>query len=418
VEAEAVHPLFHLHIPKTGGQSFGQRLAAAFPPGAAYYMMGDLHAADPEALNTAIAGKRVVSAHFVGPVLDVLGATDIVCLVRDPVSQIVSHFLHCRREPRSIVHGLTHGLPFERALTLAGEVFFNQQARYVVGAFFARGPRDLAALDDFDFIRQHLDAALDRIRWVAPTELQDRFIDLFAIDAGLPGLRRSDPVNVAPPGDGQLRAEMTAWLRERPDLYVLDTLLHQLVARRHAAWAPGVVTRLACQAVRPGATDDRLVLERDGRSVRLGEGWWLTIGAERADREDHAGPSATARVSYCAGTDDGWLVFDVAFTVGNDLNDLAVIDTNSMRKLPVAVIRQGAAMMVAIDIRGAPRRGELAIRAARILPICAFSGDFDDADRRIAYAASRWRFEPGSWFDPAMQPARSDPPLTLGGVDT
>lgn len=228
-------PIFHLHIPKTGGQTFARRLASGVAPHCAWYMRGDITAENPAQLSEFATSMAVVSAHASPGSLIDEGRFRFIALARNPVDQIVSNYLHVLRDPANPFHDIFSNLSVEQSVDLCRGVFANFQSRSLVCAFVKAEPGETHLHED-RFLSRHLFAACERLSWLAPMEQMDELCMLLSLQSGADFTRAIDKVNAAP----ELRDERADQLRNillaRPELYAIDLLLYQEAKRRHAAF--------------------------------------------------------------------------------------------------------------------------------------------------------------------------------------
>ena len=230
--------IFFLHIPKTGGQTLATRIASAFPPGRCSVMQADI--LDAEALARLSAGHDFFEGHLaLGTLRDPPPGLRVMTVVREPVEQIISHYRHILREPGNPLSRLAAAMPPAAFLErFAGEML-NFQAQCLVGAMRPPGLADHARGLDLWLVR-HLEESLSRLDWVVPCEKVDEFCLLWAFEQGRRLAQQELRIN-ASGHDGVDVAALRRWLRDRPELFAVDSLLWSAARRRYEAWREALV---------------------------------------------------------------------------------------------------------------------------------------------------------------------------------
>ena len=234
--------IYLLHIPKTAGQTLATRLAAGFPPGRVSVLKTDVP--DAATLRRLAAENDFFAGHPGNAVLrDAPPGLAVMCVVRDPVAQAVSHWRHIRREPLHPLHAASRALGPGAFLERFAHHMFEFQVRTLVTAHRLPSPAERVRGIEF-WLMRHLEESLDALRWIAPAESLDEFCALWAMETrhaqDSPDLR----INVATAGaeDGAAAA-LRSWLVDHPECYALDSLLWQLARRRFADWRHRLLTR-------------------------------------------------------------------------------------------------------------------------------------------------------------------------------
>ena len=228
--------IFYLHIPKTGGQTLATRLASAFPIGRSDIMGSDLRYPDGvDQLKSLMEKNDFVERHLAGPVLKDIHAFDLLATVREPVSQIVSNYFHICNEPQNMLYRPASFLSPREFFDKYGDILGNNQSRYLVSYFFDQviTPEPLLTYSRL------LWDALDRIRWIVPTESIDEYIALWSIEMGRHVPNPSIMINVTNK-DARFE-ELFQIVHAKPHLYSLDLLLWELVRDRFLSYKKGVL---------------------------------------------------------------------------------------------------------------------------------------------------------------------------------
>jgi hypothetical protein len=379
-------PVFHLHIPKTGGQTFGARITGALPLEDVYFMEQEV-AADETRLLELARSKRVVSAHVSGPVFSLERPFDVVTLIRDPVAQIVSNYLHILREAESPLHLLAKNLPFDRALSLVPETFFNVQSHWVVASFRALSAEDHIA-PACRRTAPHLLECMDQLAWVGPTEAMDEFGRAFSADSGVPIIDTPMLNCGTSPATEELAARMRQWLHERPELYALDLFAHEEAKRRHVALCNKVAADAMAAHPRGAelSASAGVVFETSLGQIRLTAGWSPAQKNDRWKVEHLAG--RVGRIVYRRARAGRVLEFTMGLAAGFQQEELQVIDVTAGEFLPFTFEPVDGAHRFSVTL-GPRESGELALVAPRVFPLGLFTGDYCD-ERLIAFSAARW----------------------------
>lgn len=387
-------PILHLHIPKTGGQMFGASIASMLPSERVYYLEGDLSADRDELKTTDLAATRsFVSCHVNGPLLARVDLFDVVTLVRNPVDQIISSYLHVIREPAHLLHALLKAVPFQRALDMVPDWFFNVQARYVTGAFHEWRAVDLLKAPE-RLLLELLCSATGRIRWMGASETLDSFLTSFCIDATLPARLDLARVNETPHRERDLAPAIREWLQKDPGRYAIDLVLYQEAVRRGEELRVRTIDKVL--SLTPIGSDvlqnSGIVVQEPGRLLRLGRGWMPARSVGGWGIEHRAGPGLLYSLAFRRRPDDLQLVCDVAFTAGVTLDEIRVLNLAKCTVLAHHGTKVGDIQRLTIDMSALDLEGELAIWVPRIFPLSMFSGGFGHDDERVSMSVGHWRF--------------------------
>ncbi|MBT9444125.1 MAG: hypothetical protein IV086_00340 [Hyphomonadaceae bacterium] len=359
-------------------------------------MQGDISTSKLADVQRLARTKRFISAHVEGPVLGSVDLFDVACLVREPVDQIVSSFVHILREPTNPLHALVNTLPFDDVFRLAPEWFFNHQSRYLVGAYYSMSPVEACAPNHDRFLYDNLYPAMDRIRWLAPTKDQGDLACFIAIELGLEIETDVPCANVSPLVESANLDSMRDWLRGRPYLYALDSIAHMEATARFQALKTSV---LASSMKRNAATKTsrlpaKTAFSQGEQRILLGDSWWPPIVTPGWGIEYRAGPHAVSTVHFRRNRDDRWLAFDVAFVAGNDLNEMKYVLSDDYSYLKFRVQSVDGKVSVWIDLGSASLEGSIVICSPRIYPLSVFNNDYLHSNVRVAFSTGNWRFEP------------------------
>jgi hypothetical protein len=106
--------LCFLHIAKTGGTSLTDALARLYAPERVFSDRGNLSVAYLDSLGARLNGGAFLAGHAAQGVAAALqGRADMITLLRNPVDQAVSNYLHVLSEPHNALHADALRLSFK-----------------------------------------------------------------------------------------------------------------------------------------------------------------------------------------------------------------------------------------------------------------------------------------------------------------
>jgi hypothetical protein len=385
-------PVLHLHIPKTGGQTFGQRVAKLIPPSESWYDRGDITGENYQAvLDGAINnGLSFVSAHVSGSVFADENRFDFLALVRNPADQIISNLAHISREPLHPLYLITQRLSPIEVIEAAPIWFFNMQSRYLVTAFTARSGTDLV-LDDDRWMLSNLTSAIDRLEWLAPTENLDEFCQIFAAEAGLPLPKVMVSRNKNPDPASDRWVVTRQWLLENAYRYAIDLALYSEADRRfneHRSryWDSATlgVKRFTDQSQRA------LTMHSSDRgTIKLGTGWAFRDFSDDGMPVYQAGPATDSYIEL-SDTVGRYLTFEIVFVAGITFEEIEFIDAASGSRLPAMLVARHDKRRVFVELPQGPLNLSMLVRSARAIPLCVYDNDWVDSRTPVPFAANRW----------------------------
>jgi hypothetical protein len=323
--------IFYLRIPKTGSETLSSRMASAFLPEETYVLSLELRTWDKDLLTQLQTSKRFVDAHVArgGGALGGIRDCDFLCTVREPVEQLVSLYRHIRREPASVLHRAAERLSAGTFFDNFADMFTNYQTAYLVLAFEALETR-MQLVGPLRTLTAALPRAVDRLRWLVPTEKIDAFVSLWPIESGIVVPNRQELRNVASDDDG-VGDEARAAIVARPHLTSLDGALWALACEHFAAWRDGVLEK----ATPWSFPNDSRVAYRDGDSgIWLRDNWRDPLVSNNV-RQWWAGPGQVSRVAYRRRDNQRFLHFDVAVVSGLSRVDIQALNHKTLEPLPL-----------------------------------------------------------------------------------
>lgn len=381
-----MRPIFYLHLPKTGGQTLAHRLASAFAPGRSHIVSGDIvFPRDVGRLHDLLASRDVVEAHVSGPILVDVTTADILCTVRDPIARMISSFLHIRREPENRLHRAAHALSPGEFFRHYAEHWRNQQSRLLIEAVVPPGERAVLDGASPDWLHRSLLAAVERVRWLVPTEAVDEFVLLWSRETGRHVPAAGFVTNVAQP-DSLDVAALRGIIATMPELYGLDLELWVRARRRMAAYRRQVLL----QGIDPRGPATE-AFARGGEAIWLTEGWLPPTRDGDGLLEWWAGPSRVSRLRFRKRT-SRTLRVEVSVVNGIRRDEIAAFAAGEDRELPTSLGDGAAETTLAIDLDGLGDEGEVVLVVPEVhSPIEVNETDTDTSLR--SFAGRRWRLE-------------------------
>ena len=327
-------PIFYLHIPKTGGQTLASRLASSFLPERTWVLQTEMrHPADSDMLQRFAETKQFVEAHVSGELLMNDVSFDIMTTVREPIAQMIANYRHIRREPASLWHQASRQLDAGTFFDIFGDFFADHQTNYLLSALY---PLSHASLRE-GRIRAYagrLMEAVDRLRWLVPTESIDQFVGLWSVEVGRRAPSPPLRLNVAPDDDCNVKS-LREVLLARPHLYAFDALLWQFARDRMVSYRKKIEAILVPWS---WPDDSRRAFVDGASGIWLDEGWY---DPEMLDGRLSwwAGPRAVSTVRLRRGAGEPFLLFDVDVVNGIEWKDIAAFAATDSRPLETVLLR-------------------------------------------------------------------------------
>lgn len=388
LKVKKLRQIFHLHVPKTGGQTLGYRLTSSLPPELSHYFNGDLDAEGIEAL-VRDGRKLVISAHVSGPALAEVDDLDVVSVLRQPIDQIVSNYLHVRREVNHPLHALSHSVPYAELFDLVPEWFFNHQSAYVVGAINKISGLDLLT-PRVRWIASRLFDSLDRLTWLGVTDKLDDFARMVSMESGVP-LGPNVRINVAPDRDETLVADLRGWLAGAADRFSLDLMAYEEACLRQARLRKSIAEEAMAAVPRGRLVEDarHLVVSENAFEARLISGWFGPRPNTAWRREYPAGPDLISTIHFSGAAQGASLAFDIAYVAGMHIREIQFLDEDTGKSLAVDIGTEESFHSVSIPL-WAPE-GRIAVVCPRAFPRAVFTKNMNDIEK-ITFSAGRWRY--------------------------
>lgn len=379
--------LFYLHIPKTGGQTLATRLASAFPPHESVILQHEFGAEERGTFLDLIAAKTFVEAHVRGELLEGVGGLDIIATVRDPVSQMISNYRHVRRDPTNRWARAARKLSPEAFFEQFGDFFTNHQTRYLLSAFAPVG-REIERLGMTRALHARFFDALDRIRWLVPTEGIDEFTRLWALENKYPVADFGSRVNLAESDDVAV-ARLRSFLLDHPQLYAFDSLLHLAAREAFAKYRDDV--HAALSSCPYPANSRRAFVEED-------TGVWLVKNFYAPDVDGDknywwSGPTTQSQVRIRRREAQRFLRFDVNVVNGISPEQIELFVGAEFRKLEVRLLRRSNSLtVISASLGDLGREVDIKILAPDCMASIMTTTSDDDLTRR-SFLSSNWRLE-------------------------
>lgn len=380
--------IYYLHIPKTGGQTLGTRMAAAFPRDRSWVLQGDIRT--PAQLKDLLERHDFVEGHAaIGALRGLDPGVDLLCTVRDPVAHARSLFAHILREPRLRLHAPAKALGFRGFARHYGDRLFGMQAMSLVQVFDVR---DISFHRDGRMIwmLERLAAAVRRVRWLVPTEQIDDFCRWWPVETGRPPLP-DESRNIAS-HDAQ-DDEVAAYARANPQRFGLDLTLWSLAMERYGDWRAEVARR----AVPPPGTHHPTCAfaDAEGRGIWLERNWYSRTVRHDGVAEWWAGPSTLSTVLVRRAPGQARLSFEVPALIGirHEAITIRVAGTERRLAVRVAPVAEGPAMQLSValpgDLGDEFRLEILVMWVGSLVEADPASGD----GQRRSFASQNWSLE-------------------------
>jgi hypothetical protein len=376
--------VFYLHIPKTGGQTLATRLASAFPIGRSDILGADLnYPRGVGELKRMMEEMDFVERHVAGPILKDVDSLDILITVREPVSQIVSNYLHIRREPGLPLHRAAALLAPREFLAKFGDFLANHQSRYLASAFFDPDidPSPLRTLSAQIF------AALARVRWVVPTESIDEFMTFWALDTRTNVPTTELYVNVTK--KDVRHQDLLELVRGMPELYSLDLLLWHAARQRYFEYRHRLLG-----SVLPfdSPNNTSRACSSEGGGIWLRSGWYPPELGNPIGPTWWAGPGQYSEVSYSRRAEQRYLKFSVAVLCGLTPFDIWALGPDKLLRLSTKVNQQADSLWdYCIDLEGLPLQGCLYLWVTEVWAPAMLDPSSMDLNRK-SFATCGWQF--------------------------
>lgn len=380
---------FYLHIPKTGGQSLAQRMAALYPLGRSEVLTTDYGENDAEKLREAFDRFDFIESHANGGVLGRLSGAKILVTVRNPIDQIASHYRHLAQPSMPLWERAVKAMEPGAFLDTFADFLTNYQARCIVEAFynFEGLSREIGPLET---ILRYLPSCLERIDWFVPSERIDEFLDLWALENDFP----VRPRKFVPVNQSQKDSIDTKKLREaiasRSELYDFDTVIYNHARRRYSEFYNRAVSK---HTVSAEINDAFLTFRAHGEHIWLAQNWYAPEPKEVTGGEYTwwAGPWSRSSITCRLKEPGGLIKFKVKVFSGVSPLDLVFLD-DQFKALKSEFHRSGDDIEFSIDVKHLAGDSKVYID----VPFCYAPiqiSKTDDSCVRRSILTANWRVE-------------------------
>ena len=382
-----MNTIFYVHIPKTGGQTLALRLASSFPADKVDILGSDLEFPRDVALFASLVeGKSFIERHCHGALLSAVRDVDVLTTIRDPVSQMASRYLHILREPRHELHRAARSVSMRTFFSKFGDLLSNFQTGVLLTAFYEWKHRcgiDWALPRTWS---DKLDDALDRVRWVVPTESIDDFVTLWQLEVRRPVPYSSEVANVAE-RDSRY-GELIDVCREASERYFVDLLLWHVARKRFTDYRERILRTLIPVT---GVDDASRSYWNGAAGIWLLKGWHPPTVGEKLGRHWWAGPTLQSEVAFVRSTGDRFLVFSIGVLCGISPGDIWAASCDRKQRLPLAIEPSDGGWRCWIDLSAQALEGHILLCVPRVLAPLIVDPASDDP-RRMSFAAHDWGF--------------------------
>lgn len=381
--------VFHLHIPKTGGQTFAAAVSGALAPSATW--VGDNEINDEnfdETLSSKELHKKVfVSTHFSGTCLSSISDFDFTCLIREPIAHIMSNVAHILREPRNDLHAVVSKLSLIEAVKSLSGWFSNTQSRYLVNAFTKRTGLNILKRED-RWLAEHVFRAADRVRLLGPTTHLHELADLILLEHGVPPSLQRLSLNVAPVTQRNEWADLKDWLLNNKEYYSVDTILYNEANLRYADYKARIHKKIASRMSKDVTEAASKIYSSPIGEVYLGNGW-----CQRHEFSDgvchYAGPTPDSYIGVDA-LGATRLEFCIPFLAGVEIHEIQCFDAESGEQIASETSLNNNLFRMKIPLANHSGRNKILLRSPRIYPLCKFNNDWNNSKTPVAFAAADW----------------------------
>lgn len=309
--------IFFHHIPKTGGQTLAVRMASAFSIGRSSIFKKGLKHNDGgiELLRSYLKDSDFIESHVEGPVLKEFEELDILLAVREPVGQIVSHYLHILREPVSPLCHPANILSPHKFFSEYSDFFANYQSYRFVEAYIT----DYDNLNNSEILTSNMLSCINNVRWHVPTQHIDEFCMLWQLETNQKMMLDKEYVNVAGV-DAASRKELENIVVSMSELYSVDLLLYQIVKQRYEDYK---YRTLQESIGTPYPLNWGHVWFEHDSGIWLGRGWHQPVFI--SDHYEYwAGPENLSEIKLKRKSTYRYLFFSVVVFCGLSPNDIQI----------------------------------------------------------------------------------------------
>ena len=330
--------IFYLHIPKTGGLTLGRRFASAFLAGETHTLQNGLHfPGDVETFKQLVQTKQFVESHIEGTMLHGFNDLDLIVTVRDPVEQILSYWRNIRREPKEQFYRAANKLHHRAFFDNFGDWFADNQTRHFIGAF-VYVDHEIQRVGHYAALPQRLLEFISRVRWLVPTESIDEFVQLWSLETKrwVPnGTQRVNVAKDAPEVKGETLDDVREYLRNRTELYAVDSLFHHMARESFAIYRTNV---MRSQGVERYANNSRRAFMSGESAIWLSDNWYDPVAVE-GGHAWWAGPKVKSVVHIRRTSNEKFLTFDVIVISGIAYENILVCDKIALKPLRTRRVR-------------------------------------------------------------------------------
>jgi len=376
--------IFYLHIPKTGGQTLAARISSAFPHSRSSIMSHDLvYPEGVQRLEYLLSNFDFVECHVTGQVLSIDIAADILVTIRSPIEQLISNYLHIKREPLNRLYRVANLYSPEQFFSEYGEFLKNHQSRYLVSAFNGFSINE----DRTAFLVSALYQSLNRVRWCVPTESIDEFLSLWSIENRTHVPNTQESINIAP--NKERYAELLDIAHRFTYLYSIDLLLWDIVRERYKSYRNRILRDVT--GIRYPDNSSKAFGDGDC-GVWLRSGWHSPQMTSSNQLEWWAGPDRFSEVSYRKKSHHRFIKFSLSVVCGITREDIIATRESPQDIVPTELKFLGDDRYeLWIDIGGLPNEGIFKLCVPEVYSPMMVDAQSDDSKLK-SYASVGWAF--------------------------
>lgn len=388
--------IFYLHIPKTGGQTLATRLASAFPYNKSSILKTELKYPDGiRDLKKLLETNFFIESHVSGPVLSSFYNIDILVTLRNPITQIVSNYLHIKRSNDSPFSRAANQLNAEKFFEIFGDFFTNFQAKWLISAFNVEDiciknnikEKTIFTENLINYQNQSLRvfSVLNKIKWIVPTEKIDEFTYLWMIENKKYIYNSEFSRNLA---DNKAEyTDLLSLVQSKPNLYSLDLMLWEYSNLYYNDYKKRVFRDFIDNK---SPNSSMVAFSKGNEKICLGDGW-CSPENNSYGLTWWAGPTKHSEIFFSRNINQKYLEFNIGVICGVNILNINIFDKTQDKKLEFSIFNEGDDQIrVKVDITSCELVDTIFLFIPEVFSPILIS-ETDNNTRRISVATYAWR---------------------------